>query len=91
MPSINISRKHGKSLSDARTAIDKVAKSIAKKFAVEHGWDGNTLNFERPGVSGHIAISKGLVKVNVEISFLLLAIKGSIESEIEKYIDRELG
>jgi putative polyhydroxyalkanoate system protein len=91
MPSIHITRKHGKSLADARTAIDKVAKSIAKKFSVEYGWDGNTLNFERAGVSGHIALSKGLVKVSVEISFLLLAIKSAIETEIEKHLDRELG
>ena len=91
MPSINISRKHTKTLAEARSAIEKVAKSIAKKFAVEHGWDGNTLNFERPGVSGHIALTKGLIKVNVEISFLLIAIKGAIETEIGKHLDRELG
>lgn len=89
MPSIQITRKHDKPMKDARAAVEKVAKSIAKKFSVDYGWDGDTLNFERSGVSGHIALSKGMVKVVVELSFLLLAIKGPIEQAIKEHLEKE--
>lgn len=89
MPSIQVSRKHSKTLPQARTAVEKVAKSIAKKFAVEYGWEGDTMHFERSGVSGHIALTKGAVKVVVDLSFLLLAIKGPITEAIEEHLDKE--
>ena len=89
MPSIEISRKHAKPMPEARKAIERVAKSIAKRFDIEYGWDGNTLNFERPGVNGHIALGKGTIKVAAQLSFLLIAIKPAIESEISKHLEKE--
>jgi putative polyhydroxyalkanoate system protein len=91
MPSIDISRTHDKSMADAKKAVDRVAKSIAKKFDVEHEWDGNALNFERAGVAGRIVISKGRVQVQADISFLLIALKSTIEQEIKRYLDKEFG
>ncbi len=91
MPSIEISRKHSKPMPDARKAIERVAKAVAKRFDIEYGWDGNTLNFERPGVNGHIALGKGTIRVNAQLSFLLIAIKSAIENEISKHLDKEFG
>ena len=56
MPSIRISRKHKKSIKEARTAVDRIAKAIAKKFDIEYVWDDNTLNFERAGVTALIVV-----------------------------------
>ena len=89
MPSIQISRKHSKTMPQARAAVEKVAKKIAQKFDVDYGWDGDTMNFERSGVSGHIELTKGAVKVVVDLSFLLMAIKGPIQSAIEEHLDKE--
>jgi putative polyhydroxyalkanoate system protein len=89
MSHISISRKHDKSIKDARAAVNKVAKAIAKKFSVEHDWDEDVLNFQRSGVEGHIALSKGLVKVNVKLGFLLMMLRGPIEAEIERVLDEE--
>lgn len=91
MPSIEISRKHDKPMAEARKAVEKVAKAVAKRFDVEYGWEGNTLHFERSGVNGHIGLAKGSVKVAVQLSFLLLAIRGAIESEIRRHLDQEFG
>jgi putative polyhydroxyalkanoate system protein len=91
MPSIDISRAHDKPMAEAKKAVDRVARSIAKKFDVEHEWDGNTLNFERAGVSGRIALAKGQVRVQADISFLLIALKSTIEQEIKRYLDQEFG
>jgi len=91
MPSIEISRKHDKPMAEARKAVEKVAKAVAKRFDVEYGWEGNTLHFERPGVSGHIALAKGTVKVAAQLSFLLLAIRGAVEQEIQRHLEKEFG
>ena len=91
MLSIEISRKHDKPMAEARKAVEKVAKAVAKRFDVEYGWEGNTLHFERPGVSGHIALAKGSVKVAAQLSFLLLAIRGAVEQEIQRHLEKEFG
>ena len=89
MSSISITRKHTRTLKDARTAVDKVAAAITRKFSVEHAWDDNVLNFSRSGVEGHIALTKGQVQVNVKLGFLLMALRAPIEREIERVLDEE--
>jgi putative polyhydroxyalkanoate system protein len=89
MPSIEIEREHRKSLNEARAAVDRVAGKLAEKFAVECEWEGDTLNFRRSGVDGHIMLEPGKVHVTARLGFLLSALRGSIESEVHRYIDRE--
>jgi putative polyhydroxyalkanoate system protein len=91
MPSIEISRKHTRSLKEARIAIEHVAEKLAEKFAVEYEWRGNTLHFERMGVNGNIQLGRGKVDILVQLGFLLMALRGPIETEIHRYIDKELG
>ena len=91
MPSIQIERKHRKTIAEAKEAVNHIAKNLAKKFDVEHEWRGNTLAFSRTGVSGRIALTKGAVDVMVDLNFLLSTIKPAIEREIEKYLEREFG
>lgn len=89
MPSIDIRRRHDKPMKEARAAVERVAAKINEKFHVECGWNGNTLEFERTGVHGSISLAKGEVRVVANLGFLLSALKGTIEAEIHKYIDRE--
>lgn len=91
MPSIDIHRAHAKSIKEAKAAVERVAAKIAERFDVECGWDGNTLVFERSGVHGEISLGKGEVRVIANLGFLLLALKGPIEAEIHKTLDREFG
>ena len=91
MSDISITRKHGKSIAQARASVDKVAKAITKKFDVELVWNGDVLSFSRSGVEGSIALAKGLVKVHVKLGFLLGMMRGPIEQEIERVLDQEFG
>ena len=45
MAVIDIHRKHGRSIKEAKAAVERVAKAIAKEYGITHRWDGNTLNF----------------------------------------------
>ena len=89
MASIEILRSHGKPVKDAKKSVDRVAKHIADKFDVQSRWDGNTLHFSRSGVDGSIAVSAKQIRVSVNLSFMLMMLKGSVEKEIHRYMDDE--
>lgn len=89
MASIEILRSHSKPVKDAKKSVDRVAKHIADKFDVQSRWDGNTLHFSRSGVDGSIAVSAKQIHVSVNLSFMLMMIKGSVEKEIHRYMDDE--
>lgn len=91
MASIRIHRTHALGVAKAKKAVDKVAKHIRERFEIEAQWNRNTLEFSRSGVEGEIAVEIDSVSVHADISWMLLPIKGTIESEIRRYLDQEFG
>ena len=91
MAVIDIRRKHGQSVKDAKAAVERVAKAIAKEYGIAHRWDGNTLKFSRSGVDGSIAVAKQEVHIQAELGFLMGALRPVIEREIVRQLDDEFG
>lgn len=91
MAVIDIHRKHGRSMKDAKVAVERVAKAIAKEYGIDHHWDGNALHFTRTGVDGTIRVAKADVHVHAELGFLMGALKPVIEREIVRQLDAEFG
>jgi putative polyhydroxyalkanoate system protein len=91
MAVIDIHRKHGRSIKDARAAVERVAKAIAKEYGITHRWDGNTLNFSRTGVNGTISVAKQDLHIHAELGFLMGALKPVIEREIVRQLDDAIG
>jgi putative polyhydroxyalkanoate system protein len=91
MAAIDIRRKHGNSLKDARAAVERVAKAVAKEYGFTHAWDGNTLEFSRTGATGSIKVAKTEVHIHVELGFLMSALRPVIEKEITRKLDAEFG
>ena len=50
MATISIARKHTLSHKKARDVAEKIAKDLNKRFDLEYAWDGEHIDFERPGV-----------------------------------------
>lgn len=90
MAVIDIKRAHGGTVKSTKTAVNRVAKSLGKEYGVDHGWDGDTLHFERSGIKGRIAVSKKDLHVRAELGFLMSAMKPVIEREIERLLDENL-
>jgi putative polyhydroxyalkanoate system protein len=42
-------------------------------------------------VDGHIQVSASQIHVTAHLGFLLLAIRGTVEREIHRYLDEEFG
>jgi putative polyhydroxyalkanoate system protein len=91
MAVIDIRRKHGQSLKDARAAVERVAKSVSREYGFSHEWDGNSLAFSRSGAKGTIKVAKADVHIRVELGLLMSALKPVIEGEIVRKLDKEFG
>ena len=87
MPSIEIRRPHQLSITEARAVVDKVAARMQEKFGMSGQWQGDTLGFSRPGVSGTIAVGSDAILVQAQLGMMLSPLKGMIEQEIRRKLD----
>ena len=87
MPSISIRRRHSLDHKKAKAAAQKIARDLDERFELAHEWKGDEIVFERPGLSGRLHVGKNELRLDVELSFLLLPLKGPIEHAIHKELD----
>ena len=87
MADIDIRRTHALGIAGARAAAERMAAQLASRFDLKGDWRGNVLHFERPGVNGSLAVGAHDVHLSVALGFLLKAMKGSIESAVEREMD----
>ena len=91
MSEIRVTRAHGVTLKRARKGAERIAEELGEEFGLDHEWDGNTLRFQRMGVSGHIEVGKKEVEICVKLGFLLIALRPRIEHEINRFCDENFG
>jgi len=84
---IDIRKKHDKSLAEAQQVADDLARDLSDKFSIHYRWDGDTLMFERTGVSGEIEVTEELVHVRARLGFFLSYLEPAVEKEINRYLD----
>ena len=87
MSNIDIRHAHSLPPEQARQAVQDVADKLADRFGMIYGWSGDTLNFSRSGVDGHINLAPSELQVTAKLGFLLSAMKGPIEAEIRRVLD----
>ena len=86
MSRIDIRHPHSLPKAKARKAIEEVAKKLAEKFDMDYAWQGDTLNFSRSGVDGHIALGADDLHVSAKLGFLTAMFKEPIEAEIRRVL-----
>lgn len=87
MASIDIRHPHTLAPTQARKAVQEMAEKLAERFGIDYGWVGDTLNFNRSGVDGKIALAPKELRVSADLGFLLGAMKGPIEAEIRRVLE----
>ena len=88
MATIHIQRAHTMPLKKARDAANDFAKRLDEKFELHHTWDGDTLHFERSGVSGTLELTRESVTIDLRLGFLLSAFAGTFEGHIKENLDK---
>lgn len=87
MASITIAKKHALSHAKAKAVAEKIAKDLRRRFELDYAWDGDHVDFERPGVAGRMHVAKDAIRLDVHLGFLLTPLKGAIEREIHAQLD----
>ena len=91
MSNIDICSDHCLSHDAALTAADELAQDLSDKFAIDYGWDGDVIHFERPGVHGQIEVHDQRIEIRAHLGFLLIMLKPAIEQEIVRYLREHFG
>ena len=91
MADIQIERKHGMNMAQARAAAFKWAEQAEEKFDMtctyEEGSTTDEVSFTRSGVSGTLTVTDDVFQLQAKLGFLLGAFKDKIEGEIVKNLD----
>jgi len=90
MATISISRKHKLPHKKAKAAAEKIAQDLEKRYGLAYQWNGDHLDFERPGISGCMRVGKDSIALDVSLGFLLTPLKPTIEREIGAQLDKLL-
>jgi len=88
---IDIHAFHTLSHEEALNAADELSIDLAKKFGIDYGWEDEVINFERPGVNGQIQVKETELRIQADLGFLLMMLKGPIEQEIVRYLKEHFG
>jgi putative polyhydroxyalkanoate system protein len=88
MPTICVSRTHTLPHKKAKDAAEEIARDLKARFALDYAWNGDTIEFERPGVTGTLRVKKDCIELDVSLGLLLTPLKASIEREIGAQLDR---
>ena len=91
MSAIDIHAHHTLSHEDALTAADELSRDLAEKFSINYGWEDEVIHFERPGVTGQILVQDSELRIQAQLGFMLMMLKGPIEQEIVRYLEEHFG
>lgn len=86
---IHIRRPHSKPHDEARELAEHVARQMQSEFGMDWQWQGDVLSFQRSGVTGSLTVTPDEVVVEAKLGFLLSAIQPRVESEIQRFLDKE--
>ncbi len=90
MATISIVRKHDLPHKKAKAAAEKIAKDLNKRFELDYEWNGDRIEFERSGLSGHMSVGKDRIALEVSLGWLLTPLKPALEREIHAQLDKAL-
>jgi putative polyhydroxyalkanoate system protein len=91
---IRIHREHALGLSKARKVAWQWAEDVEKNFDMQctviEGDFSDTIEFTRSGVKGTLIVAADHFDLNAKLGFLLGAFSRTIETEIERNLDKLL-
>jgi putative polyhydroxyalkanoate system protein len=95
MATIDIRRTHTLAKDEAKKRAEDLAKSMGQKLGLTWRWEGDHIHFEAPsgaakGTTGSVEVSDSVVRVQIELPFLLRLMKGKVESKVNEKLDQVL-
>jgi putative polyhydroxyalkanoate system protein len=93
MATIDIERKHSLGRDVAKQRAEELAKRMEAKLGIQWKWDGDKIRFDAPsgaakGAKGTVNVSDSNVRVEIDLPFLLRALKGTIEGRVNDELNK---
>ena len=88
MATIDINRKHSLGMDVAREKAEQLALDMEQKLKIQWQWQGDAIHFKAEkgaakGAKGQVKVSATDVRVEIDLPFLLRAMKGVISGKVE--------
>ncbi|MDA3864256.1 MAG: polyhydroxyalkanoic acid system family protein [Deltaproteobacteria bacterium] len=92
MASVNIKRNHNLNKDELKSKIESLKDQIEKDYKVKSSWkDDNTMSISGTGIKkGSLNFDDSSINIDIKLGMLASALKGKIESGINKKLDELL-
>jgi putative polyhydroxyalkanoate system protein len=96
MATIDIRRSHTLGKDVAKQKAETLAKGMETKMGIRWHWEGDKIKFDAPsgaakGATGVVGVTDTEVRVEIDLPFLLKAIKGTIEGRVNDELNKLMG
>jgi putative polyhydroxyalkanoate system protein len=88
---IALHRHHRLGLASAKRLAETMARRLQADYGGSYTWQGNDLQFRRPGASGRVTVTKDSVQIRIDLGLLLSPLQSRIEREVRAFFDEHLG
>jgi len=95
MATIDIRRTHTLAKDEAKKRAEELARGMEGKLGLQWQWEGDHIRFEAPsgpakGTTGTVEVTDSMVRVQIDLPFLLRVLKGKVESKVNEKLDQVL-
>lgn len=96
MATIDISKTHSLGKEGAKKKAEELARDMEGQMGIKWNWEGDKIKFNAPsgsakGTSGAVSVDDKNVRVEIDLPFLLKAMKGMIEGKVNEKLNKLLG
>ena len=90
MTQISVERKHNLGRDAARQKAEVVVDKLVQRYDVQATWQGDTVAVKRSGANGTVKIDDDAIRIELKLGMMLSMMSGTIQSEIEKAMDKAM-
>lgn len=95
MATIDIRRQHTLDKDEAKKRAEELARGMEEKLGISWKWVGDVIDFNVPsgaakGATGKVTVDASAVRVEIDLPFLLRAMKGTVESKVNEKLQSVL-
>ncbi|MBI5538389.1 MAG: polyhydroxyalkanoic acid system family protein [Deltaproteobacteria bacterium] len=96
MATIDMRRKHTMNREQTREKAEELARGMQEKLGIRWQWEGDAIRFDTPGgvakgTTGQVTVTASEVRVEIDLPFLLRALKGMVEGKVKEKLDAIVG
>lgn len=90
MSYILIQKSHNMSNLELQSLVENLGKDLQKKYGGDYQIEGKLMNFINSGVQVRISLDVSIIKIQVTLNLMMSAFKGTIEKEINSYLEKKI-